>query len=1044
MRIHVKVFAILVCLVALIILLTVMTSVFFARSGVEETVISQIGVISRLGERLVSDQFDQFRAHTDTMGEHLGHADSAAVPFVLDQELRMYPEFSGAAAFRRGVVVARSGKNPPPASLARDECMRAAASGRRYITTTTFTPGGDLVFYYCTRVNSRLSLAVTIPGLYFSDLLDDFTIWESGSLYILDGEGTVVANMRKGMVLHRYNSTIDPTDSRDVVSSGEHTRRMIKGGSGAGSYYLEGKMRLGVWLPITGNDRGWVFGVSAVLTESPLGHLYRGFILMGITFLGFGVGAAFFSSSFIGRQFDLINRQNEHLAEMNEIAEAASDSKTAFLANMSHEMRTPLNAIVGFSELMLNGTTLPEEREGNMRKIHTAGVTLLGIVNDILDISKIESGKFEMVPVEYDVASVINDTVTVNMIRIGEKDIRFKLSIDPHMPARLRGDELRIKQICNNFLSNAFKYTRQGTVELSVSAAVNGDEVWLMISVRDSGIGIKREDIAKLFSAYNQVDTKSNRLIEGTGLGLSIAKKMAQLMGGTIDVESEYGVGSTFTATVRQAWVSEDVMSEEERKALEGFRFTAKRAAMGSRLALRPLPYARVLIVDDVQTNLDVARGMLKPYGMKIDCVTSGAKSVSLIRKAAIRYDAVFMDHMMPEMDGMEAVRIIREEIGTDYARQIPIIALTANAIIGNEEMFLANGFQAYLAKPIDMEAVDRVLQKWVRDKAREAEYEAAKAEEEKAAGCRGATCDYFPPGSDGHGTREAGDAGRQAGPPASAPAREAGAAGMPGAGAAGPAGAGAPSPGQGGGAAPAAVPAHGRGTGAASGQSFWLGPDQGAFAASGPASCPDHGSGPAREAAPPQGAELGRVDGLDIETGIGRFGGDFDIYRDTLKSYANNTLGLLDLMESPDPGNLKDYMIRVHGIKSSSYGICAPDLGKAAQELEAAAKSGDLAYIGANNPPFLASARKFITELRAFLGDTGPAGPPLADAPDPDLIRRMVGACRAFDMDGVDRAVEELSHHDYATEPGLVDWIRERVDMMELDQIVERFGDAG
>ncbi|MDR1041440.1 MAG: response regulator [Deltaproteobacteria bacterium] len=989
MRIHLKVFAILICLVAAIIMLTVMTSVFFARSGVEETVISQIGVIGRLGEQLVTAQFDMFRYQTDTMGEHLSHADSAALPFMLDQELRNYPAFSGAAVYRRGVVVARAGKSPPPAALSREECMRAASQGRRYITTSTFASDGELAFYYCAPINSRLSLAMTVPGLFFSDLLDDFPIWDTGSLYILDSDGTVLANSRKRLVLTRYNSTVDPSDSRDVVTSGEHTRKMIKGGSGAGSYYLEGKMRLAVWLPVNGNDRGWVFGVSAPLVESPLGHLYRGFLLMGLTFLCFGVGAAFFSSAFIGRQFDLINRQNEHLAEMNEIAEAASESKTAFLANMSHEMRTPLNAIVGFSELMLNGTTAPEDQEANLRKIRTAGVTILGIVNDILDISKIESGKFEMVPVEYDVASVINDTVTVNMIRIGEKDIQFKLVIDPLMPARLKGDELRIKQICNNFLSNAFKYTRRGTVELKVSSTVNGDDVWLMISVSDTGIGIKREDITKLFSAYNQVDTKSNRLIEGTGLGLSIAKKMAQLMGGTIDVESEYGVGTTFTATVRQSYVSDDVMGEEERKALESFRFEEKRSAMGNRLALRPLPYARVLIVDDVQTNLDVARGMLKPYGMKIECVTSGAQAVSLIRKAKTRYDAIFMDHMMPEMDGIEAVRIIRQEIGTDYAREIPVIALTANAIIGNEEMFLANGFQAYLAKPIDMGAVDRVLQKWVRNRDKELLYaseEAAKAEAAAGAATVGGAV-ASPPASAGGATARSSQAA-------------AGGFGMPGTGAAGPEGAGAPPLGQGGGASPAADPA--------------------------------------------VGPELGRVDGLDIEEGISRFGGDFDTYRDTLKSYAANTRALLDLVSSPDEGSLKDYMIRVHGIKSSSFGICAAPLGKAAQELEAAAKAGDMAFIAVRNPPFLEAAFKLIDELKGFLGGTAAGGRPSADAPDPELIRRMVGCCRAFDMDGVDRAVEELGKNDYANEPGLVDWLRERIEAMELDEIVERFSDAG
>jgi hypothetical protein len=186
-------------------------------------------------------------------------------------------------------------------------------------------------------------------------------------------------------------------------------------------------------------------------------------------------------------------------------------------------------------------------------------------------------------------------------------------------------------------------------------------------------------------------------------------------------------------------------------------------------------------------------------------------------------------------------------------------------------------------------------------------------------------------------------------------------------------------------------------------------------------------------------------VDGLDIEAGISRFGGDFDVYRDTLRSFAANTAGLLEMLGTPDEAGLKDYMIRVHGVKSSCFGICADPLGKAALELEAAAKEGDLGFIGSRNPRFLAAAGKFLGELKSFLGDSAPAsGLQAADSPDPELIRRMVGACRSFDMDGVDRAVAELGRLEYASEPGLVDWIRERVDMMELEQIVERFGDAG
>ncbi|MDR3154889.1 MAG: response regulator [Deltaproteobacteria bacterium] len=1007
-KMHLKIFGILACLVIAIIALTVMAGFFFVRSGVERTAKSQIAIIGKIGERLVSDRFELFRSQADGLAELLADAPPERLDGLLGQELNKLPGFTGVAIFKGGEALARAGENPPPESLAREECTRAAASGRRYVTTTVPGPEGALVFYYCSPASGRSTLAFTLPGMFFSDLLREFPVWKTGSLYVLDQDGTVIANVRERLVLERYNAAHDLTYSKEAVTSGEHTRRMIRGGEGTGSYYLEGKLRVAAWRPVTGNDRGWVFGASAPLVESPTGQIYRGLFMMSLVFLCFGIAAAFFTSRVITRQFDLINRQNAHLEEANAAAAAASETKTVFLANMSHEMRTPLNAIVGFSELMLNGIAAPEETEDNLRRIRSAGVTLLGIVNDILDISKIESGKFEMVPVEYDVASVINDTVAVNMIRIGEKDITFKLSIDPCLPARLMGDELRIKQICNNFLSNAFKYTRQGTVELGVSCTVNGEEVWLMLSVRDTGVGIRREDVAKLFSAYNQVDTKSNRLIEGTGLGLSIALRMAQMMGGTIDVESEYGKGSVFTATVRQGWVTDETLAAEERAALESFKYNDKHSAAGHRLAVRPLPYARVLIVDDVQTNLDVARGMLRPYRMRIDCVTSGARAVSLIRNAEAKYDAVFMDHMMPGMDGIEATRIIREEIGTDYARNVPIIAFTANALIGNDELFLSRGFQAYLSKPIDMAAMGRVLQKYVRNKGKEQKLALGEALEASAGG--GGPAGGAGPVKPGEAAR------RQPGNGAEAPEAPSEDAAAPAAAAEGAEGAEAP---------PRPAGLAGRGNG-------------GPTAAPGPAPAPSQAAG--AQAGP--GLELGRVDGLDIEAGITRFGGDFGIYRDTLRSFAVNTKELLGQIREPDKSGLKDYLIRVHGIKSSAYGVCAAPLGKAAEDLEAAARQGDLAFIAARNPPFLAQAGKLTAELEAFLGESAAANGERerAEAPDPELVRRMVGACRAWDMDGVDRAVEELGRRVYESEPGLVDWVKERVEHMELDKIVERF----
>jgi CheY-like chemotaxis protein len=384
---------------------------------------------------------------------------------------------------------------------------------------------------------------------------------------------------------------------------------------------------------------------------------------------------------------------------------------------MSHEIRTPLNAVIGLSEIQLQ-KDLPEDTYVDLEKIYNSGSTLLGIINDILDISKIEAGNFELIPEEYDTPSLINDTVQLNIVRIGSKPITFKLNIDDTLPARLFGDELRVKQVLNNILSNAFKYTKAGTVTLQVRWEKAGDgEIIMIFSVSDTGQGIKEEDIGKLFSEYSQLDTRANRKIEGTGLGLSITKQLVEMMNGTIRVESEYGWGSTFIVQIRQRIVEERPIGKEVAENLRSFRLIETRQSRSKNLVRAYMPYGKVLVVDDVATNLDVAKGLMLPYGLTIDCLLSGPEAIENIRKAEVKYDAIFMDHMMPGMDGIEAARIIRNEIGTEYAKTVPIIALTANALAGNEEMFLASGFDAFIAKPIDIMRLDVLLNQWVRKK---------------------------------------------------------------------------------------------------------------------------------------------------------------------------------------------------------------------------------------------------------------------------------------------------------------------------------------
>jgi CheY-like chemotaxis protein len=275
----------------------------------------------------------------------------------------------------------------------------------------------------------------------------------------------------------------------------------------------------------------------------------------------------------------------------------------------------------------------------------------------------------------------------------------------------------------NNLLSNAFKYTKEGAITLGVDCQWDGRRhdgyVWVSFYVSDTGMGIRKEDVAKLFTDYNQVDTRANRAIEGTGLGLSITKKFVELMDGEITVESEYGKGSTFRVRIRQGFIAGKSIGKEIVESLSSFRYSDEKRQAQKKLMRPDLSYAKVLVVDDFPTNLDVAAGMLRKYQMRVDCATSGQESIDLIAAGEPVYDAIFMDHMMPGMDGVEAVKAIRA-LDTAYAQDIPIIALTANAIAESEKMFMENGFNAFLPKPFNVMTLDSVVQRWVRNKDKE------------------------------------------------------------------------------------------------------------------------------------------------------------------------------------------------------------------------------------------------------------------------------------------------------------------------------------
>jgi len=419
-----------------------------------------------------------------------------------------------------------------------------------------------------------------------------------------------------------------------------------------------------------------------------------------------------------------IEQRDSQLEAALKAAQDANAAKGKFLANMSHEIRTPMNVILGVTESYLQKDNISRDIQDGFEKIFNAGDLLLHLVNDILDLSKIDAGKLELIPVKYETSSLINDAAQMNTIRFQHKPIRFNLLVAEDIPLELIGDELRIKQILNNLLSNAFKYTDSGEVMLSFTVenplesqgntatpAALPAQIILIIRVSDTGQGMTEEQIKVLFDEYTRFNSESNRKISGTGLGMAITNNLVSLMNGKLTVESERGKGTVITARIPQKIAGPGTLGPVVAENLIALNFSATSQKKNRKIDREPMPYGKVLLVDDMKSNLDVAVLLLTPYQLQIDTVESGAEAAALIKNGK-EYDIIFMDHMMPDMDGVEATRRIRA-MGYKH----PIFALTANAVVGQQDIFLKNGFDGYISKPIDVRQLNDTLNKHIRDK---------------------------------------------------------------------------------------------------------------------------------------------------------------------------------------------------------------------------------------------------------------------------------------------------------------------------------------
>jgi signal transduction histidine kinase/DNA-binding response OmpR family regulator len=420
-----------------------------------------------------------------------------------------------------------------------------------------------------------------------------------------------------------------------------------------------------------------------------------------------------------------------YITQAKKKSDMRTQQKSNFLATMSHEIRTPLNAILGMTEIQMQDVSNPPSTSEAFIKINNSGNLLLNIINDILDLSKIEAGKLELTPVKYEVARLVNDITQLNYIRYISKPIEFKVEIDQNIPSFLVGDDLRIKQILNNLLSNSFKYTDKGEVELSANAECTrlgggAVAVTLIFQIRDTGQGMSSDQISKLFDEYTRFNLEANRTTEGAGLGMTITRNLVNLMNGKILVKSAVNEGTTITVRLPQKTDGIGITGFIGKEAVENlrqFKHSGFVQTKKTHITREYMPYGHVLIVDDVETNLYVAKGLMTPYGLKIDLATSGFEAINKIKEGVI-YDVIFMDHMMPKMDGIETTKQLRK---MGYIK--PIVALTANALAGHAEMFLNNGFDDFISKPIDLRRLNITINKLIRDKQPPEVLEAAQKE---------------------------------------------------------------------------------------------------------------------------------------------------------------------------------------------------------------------------------------------------------------------------------------------------------------------------
>ena len=560
---------------------------------------------------------------------------------------------------------------------------------------------GNMIISVCRMLPDRqnvISLDVQLKGI--QSMMKELTLNGKGYGFVVDETGLIIAHRNENMLGKNITDSAEGEDYLSAIKSA---------GPGSFSYTVDGEKST---VFVNGIMNNWY--IVMVVSDNELYSEVRSQLVINVLIctLIFILIAAFYyvgqrnERNYTKRMEEMKLEEQKSLYERKvlklekDAANASNKAKSDFLANMSHEIRTPMNAIIGIDEMILRS-----HPDNTIRKyaldIQSAGKTLLSIINDILDLSKIESGRMELISVKYSFASVMNDIVNMTMKKATDKGLKYDLTVSEDIPSVLIGDEIRVRQVMLNLINNAIKYTHEGSVSVNVSYE-DQDEM-LNVVVSDTGIGIRNEDLSKLFVAFQRLEEDKNRNIEGTGLGLNITMRLVKMMEGTIGVNSKYGEGTTFSARMKQGIADRTPIGDFAQNISK-----LQTPAAEYRPALTA-PSARVLIVDDNDMNLEVIEALLEDTKINVMTASSGAECLEILR--GHRFDVIFLDQMMPQMSGIQTLEVIKNE---RLAEDTPVIALTADAIVGARENYIKEGFSDYLSKPVMYEALEALLIKYL------------------------------------------------------------------------------------------------------------------------------------------------------------------------------------------------------------------------------------------------------------------------------------------------------------------------------------------